>query len=68
MNEFKPSIGVEFNNKYIDAKNKLVDFIRALDKLTPTQKRQLSEEFMKSMGIATSLEQFIKYMNNGGRV
>ena len=68
MNGFKPTIGIEFDNKYSDAKNKLLDFAKALDKLTPTQKEQLAKEFISSMGMAASLEQFIKYMNNGGQL
>lgn len=35
MNGFKPTIGIEFDDKYIDAKNKLLKLIEALDKLTP---------------------------------
>lgn len=68
MNGFKPTIGIEFDDKYSDAKNKLIDLVKALDKLTPTQKEQLAKEFIASMGMAASLEQFIKYMNNGGQL
>ena len=68
MNGFKPTIGIEFDDKYSDAKNKLIDLVEALDKLTPPQKEQLAKEFIASMGMAASLEQFIKYMNNGGQV
>lgn len=68
MNGLKPTIKIEFDDKYSDAKNKLIDLVKALDKLTSAQKEQLAKEFIASMGIATSLEQFIKYMNNGGQV
>lgn len=67
MNEFKLTMGIEFDDNYIDAKNKLIDLVKALDKLTPEQNKNLAREFITSMGIATSLDQFIKYMNNGGR-
>lgn len=49
-------------------KNKLIDLVKALDKLTSVQKEQLAKEFIASMGIAVSLKQFIKYMNKGGQV
>lgn len=67
MNGFKPTIGIEFDNKYIDAKNKLFELIEALDKLTPMQKERLAREFIASMGMAASFEQFMNYMNNGGQ-
>lgn len=68
MNSVKLNIEVEYTDKYIEAKNKLLDFAEALDKLTPMQKEQLAKEFIVSMGMAASLDQFIKYMNNGGQV
>ena len=37
MNGMKPTIGIEFDNEYINAKNKLIDFAEALTKLTNTQ-------------------------------
>lgn len=67
MNEFKLTMDIEFDDNYIDAKNKLIDLVKALDKLTPEQNKNLAKEFITSMGIATSLDQLIKYMNNGGR-
>lgn len=67
MNNFKPSLGIEFNDKYIDAKNKLINFIAALNELTEIQRQQLANEFLTSVGAADSFEQFAKYMNNGGR-
>lgn len=67
MNEFRPAIGIEFDNKYIEAKAKLIDLIKALDALTPEQRKQLANEFLASMGMAASLEQFVRYMNNGGQ-
>lgn len=67
MNEIRPTIGIEFEYKYIDAKNRLIDFISALNKLTEVQKQQLAIEFLKSVGMTVAFEQFVKYMNNGGR-
>lgn len=66
MNGFKPTIGIEFDDKYSDAKNKLIDLVEALDKLTPVQKEQLAKEYITSYSMATSLEQFVSYMKNGG--
>ena len=60
MNEIRPTIGIEFDNKYIDAKNKLIDFISALNKLTEAQKQHLAIEFLKSVGMADAFEQFMR--------
>lgn len=67
MNSFRPTIGIEFDNKYLEAKNKLIDFFRALNDLTDEQRCQLARETMASMGMAASFEQFAHYMNNGGQ-
>jgi len=66
MNGFRPTIGIEFDDKYINAKNKLVEFVGALNDLTDAQRCQLAKEVMASVGMATSFEQFVSYMNNGG--
>ena len=66
MNGFRPTIGIEFDDKYIDAKNKLADFINALNGLTPLQRKQLAKDFIEASGMTALLEQFINYMNNGG--
>ena len=66
MNGMRPTVGIEFNDKYTNAKNKLIDFIKALDGLTDTQKAQLAREFIASYGLATSFEQFASYLKNGG--
>lgn len=68
MNNFRPTIGIEYDNKFIDAKSKLIEFIKALNALTPEQSRQLANEFLSSVAMAASLEQFVSYMNNGGQV
>lgn len=67
MYEFRPTIGIEFDDKYINAKNKLIDFVGTWSDLTDAQKYQLTKEFMVSFGMAASFEQFVSYMNNGGR-
>lgn len=33
MNGIRPTVGIEFDDKYTNAKNKLLDFIKALDEL-----------------------------------
>lgn len=68
MNEFRPTIGIEFDDKYIDAKTKLIELVKALNALTSEQSRQLANEFLTSMGMAASFEQFVSYMNNGGQM
>ena len=68
MNGFKPSIGIKFDDKYIDASTKLVDFVEALIKLTDSQRQQLANDFILSVGMVASFEQFVKYMDNGGQV
>ena len=66
MNGFRPTVGIEFDDEYTNAKNKLIDFVKALDELTDPQRAQLAQEFITSYSIATSLEQFVNYMKNGG--
>lgn len=66
MNGIRPTVGIEFDDKYINEKNKLIEFVKSLDELTDTQKAQLAQEFITSYSIATSFEQFVSYMNNGG--
>lgn len=68
MNKFKLTMGIEFDNNYVDAKNKLIELVKALDKLTPEQKEHLAREFIASMGMAASLDQFIKYMSKRGKL
>ena len=58
---------VEFDDKYLNAKSKVIECIKALNQLTSEQNQQLARECFASMGMATSLEQFIRYMENGGR-
>ena len=54
MNGFRPTVGIEF------------DVVKALDELTDPQRAQLAQEFITSYSMATSLEQFVNYMKNGG--
>ena len=68
MNGFRPTVGIEFDDKYTNAKTKLIDFVKSLNELSPTQKEQLANEFIASAGMAASFEQFVKYMNNGGQL
>lgn len=64
----KPTIGIEFDDKYINARSKFFEFVTALNELTPIQKEQLAKECLTSMGMANSFEHFINYMKNGGRL
>lgn len=66
MNEIRPTVGIEFNDKYTNAKNKLIDFVKALDELNDIQRAQLAQEFITSYSMAISFEQFVSYMKNGG--
>ena len=66
MKGFRPTVGIEFDDEYTNAKNKLIDFVKALDELTDPQRAQLAQEFITSYSMATSLEQFVNYMKNGG--
>ena len=67
MNGIRPTVGIEFDDKYTNAKNKLIELVKALDELTDMQRVQLAQEYITSYSIATSLEQFVNYMKNGGR-
>ena len=66
MNGIRPTIGIEFDDKYTNAKNKLIELVKLLDELTDTQRVQLAQEYITSYSTATSLEQFVSYMKNGG--
>lgn len=73
MNGIRPTVGIEFDDKYTNAKNKLLDFIKALDELNDIQKAKLAQEFITSYSMAISFdsmaisfEQFVSYMKNGG--
>ena len=67
MNEIRPTIGIEFNDKYIYAKNKLFESYKAFKQLNEAQKQQLAIEFLNSVGMPDAFEQFVRYINNGGR-
>ena len=62
----RPTVGIEFDDKYTNAKNKLIELVKALDGLTDAQRVQLAQEYITSYSMATSLEQFVSYMKNGG--
>lgn len=66
MNGIRPTVGIEFDDKYTNAKNKLLDFIKALDELDDIQKAKLAQEFITSYSMVNSFEQFVSYMKNGG--
>ena len=53
MNGFRPTVGIEFDDEYTNAKNKLIDFVKALDELTDPQRAQLAQEFITSYSMAT---------------
>ena len=38
MNGIRPTVGIEFDDKYTNAKNKLLDFIQALVEFDDIQK------------------------------
>ena len=66
MNGIRPTVGIEFDDKYTNAKSKLIELVKALDGLTVAQRAQLAQEYITSYSMATSLEQFVSYMKNGG--
>ena len=66
MNGIRPTVGIEFDDKYTNAKSKLIELVKALDGLTDAQRVQLAQEYITSYSMPTSLEQFVNYMKNGG--
>ncbi len=66
MNGIRPTVGIEFDDKYINAKNKLIDFVKALGELNDIQRVQLAQEVIASYSMEISFEQFVSYMKNGG--
>ena len=67
MNGVRPALGVEYDDKYINAKNKIFECKLAIDELTPAQRKQLVNEVVEFAGMGTLLEQFMQYMNSRGR-
>lgn len=66
MHGIRPTVGIEFDDKYTNAKSKLIELVKALDGLTDAQRVQLAQEYITSYSMATSLEQLVNYMKNGG--
>ena len=66
MGNFRPTLGIEFDDKYLNAKTKLIEFLKALKDLTPAQSNTLANELLTAMGIASSFDMLIALMNNGG--
>ena len=54
MNGIRPTVGIEFDDKYTNAKNKLLDFVKALDELNDIQRTKLAQEFITSYNMANS--------------
>lgn len=67
MNEFRPVIGIESNDKYKNAEIKFMEFADAFNKLTPVQQEQLVKEIVTTVGMAALFEQCVRFMNNGGQ-
>ena len=67
MNGIRPTVGIEFDDKYTNAKNKLLDFIKALDELDDIQKAKLAQEFITSYGVFCRVVQ-VSWMKNGSHI
>ena len=48
MNGIRPTVGIEFDDKYTNAKNNLIELVKALDGLTDAQRAQLAQEYITS--------------------
>lgn len=67
MNGVRPALGIEFDDKYINAKSKVIECMKAINELTPTQRERLMDELMRLTGTKALFEQFMQYMNSRGR-
>lgn len=56
---------VEFDDKYQNAKVKVVECVNAINALLPQQRERLANEVLEISGMKTAFEQFMRYMNNG---
>lgn len=56
MNGIRPTVGIEFDDKYTNAKNKLLDFIKTLDELDDIQKAKLAQEFITSYSMVLTMQ------------
>lgn len=57
---------VEFDDKYLNARARIIECYDAIGKLTPQQQEQLFQEVLEMSGMRAFVEQIIRYMNNGG--
>ncbi len=64
MNGFKPTIGIEFDDKYIDAKNKFIDFWKSLNQLSPQQRDCLGKECLEFIGASALYEKLNVMLSN----
>lgn len=55
---------VEFDDKYQNAKTKILECIHAINALTPQQREQLANEVLEISGMKIVFEQFVRNMNN----
>lgn len=68
MNGVRPALGIEYDDKYINAKNKIFECKQAIDELTPIQRKQLFNEVVELASMGTLLEQFMQYVNSRGKL
>lgn len=57
---------VEFDDKYLNARAKVLECHNAISELTPSQQEQLFREVLELSGMRVAFEQIMRYMDNGG--
>lgn len=59
---------VEFDDKYLNARAKILECHKVISELTPSQQEQLFREVLEMSGMRVAFEQFTRYMNNNGGI
>lgn len=62
----RPTVEVEFDDNYLNARSKVIECVNAVSKLTPQQRECLARELAIATGMEMMLEEFLRYMNRGG--
>lgn len=56
----------EFDDKYQNARVKIIECYDAIGKLTPQQQEKLFQEVLEMSGMRAFFAQIMRYTNNGG--
>lgn len=67
MSDIRPSLGIEYSDKYENSKNKWFEFLKSVRELTIEQQRALVFDVATIMGLQPYVNLFISIINNFGK-